>query len=262
MYPLIPLKNLIFFLAVFVLYRNQSFNDPYTPPYQDQEQSMNKSLYSMAACFLLSAAISLVALADQDGSRPPRDGGGRGFDGPPRGSEGGPEERGRGGPEERGRGGPDIMRMIPVMAALDKDGDGVISSDEIAGAVAALKTLDKNNDGRLDGEELRPAFGGPGGPGGRGPGGFGGPGGPGGPGGGRDGGSGDGAAMIVRLMAMDKNSDGQLSKDEMGDRLGALFSRADVDKNGFVTRAEIEVLSGPESGLGQGGDRPRRPAPE
>jgi predicted O-methyltransferase YrrM len=73
------------------------------------------------------------------------------------------------------------------MAALDADGDGELSAQEIAGAVLALKKLDRNSDGRLSREELRPQFGGPGGPGGFGPGGRGMPGGfglggPGGPG--------------------------------------------------------------------------------
>ena len=53
------------------------------------------------------------------------------------------------------------------MAALDKNNDGVIDAEEIAAAVASLKTLDKNGDGKLTMEELRPARGegGPGGPG-------------------------------------------------------------------------------------------------
>ena len=78
-----------------------------------------------------------------------------------------------------GRGGRDMMRMMPVMAALDADGDGVISADEINNASVALRKLDKNGDGKLTEDEIRPNF--PqGGPGGRG---FGGPGGPGGFGG-------------------------------------------------------------------------------
>ncbi|MFQ3167489.1 MAG: hypothetical protein ACI8QI_000015 [Limisphaerales bacterium] len=52
------------------------------------------------------------------------------------------------------------MRMFPVMAALDKDGNGEISAEEIKGAVAALKKLDKNKDGKLTEDELRPSFGG------------------------------------------------------------------------------------------------------
>jgi predicted O-methyltransferase YrrM len=60
---------------------------------------------------------------------------------------------------------------IPVMTALDADGDGELSAQEAADAVAALKKLDKNGDGKLSREELRPQFGGRGGPGGPGPGG-------------------------------------------------------------------------------------------
>ena len=37
----------------------------------------------------------------------------------------------------------------PLVAALDADGDGVISADEIANAATALLTLDKNGDGQL-----------------------------------------------------------------------------------------------------------------
>ena len=55
------------------------------------------------------------------------------------------------------------MRMFPVMVALDSDGNGEISSEEIKGAVAALKKLDKNKDGKLTEDELRPSFGGRGG---------------------------------------------------------------------------------------------------
>jgi hypothetical protein len=51
------------------------------------------------------------------------------------------------------------------MAALDADGDGIISAQEIANASAALKTLDKNNDGQLTPDEYRPKGMGPGGPG-------------------------------------------------------------------------------------------------
>jgi predicted O-methyltransferase YrrM len=67
--------------------------------------------------------------------------------------------------------GPPVM---PVMTALDANGDGELSAEEIANASQALKKLDKNGDGKLSREELRPQFGpagGPGGPGGpRGPG--------------------------------------------------------------------------------------------
>ena len=52
------------------------------------------------------------------------------------------------------------------MAALDADGNGEISTEEIKVAPAALKKLDKNNDGKLTDAELLPSF--PGGGGSRG----------------------------------------------------------------------------------------------
>jgi predicted O-methyltransferase YrrM len=77
----------------------------------------------------------------------------------------------------------DPMRMHTVMQALDTNGDGELSAEEIAGASQSLKKLDKNDDGKLSREELRPTGPGRGGPDGPGrpggPEGFGGPRGPG-----------------------------------------------------------------------------------
>ena len=53
-----------------------------------------------------------------------------------------------------------MMRMDPILAAIDADKDGTISAAELKNAVAAFKPLDKDNDGQLSGEEIRPAFGG------------------------------------------------------------------------------------------------------
>lgn len=73
-----------------------------------------------------------------------------------------------GGPRGERGGGPDrMMQMLPIFKALDKDGDGELSSSEIEGAIAALKTCDKNGDGKLTGEEIMGKRGRrPGGPGG------------------------------------------------------------------------------------------------
>jgi len=86
----------------------------------------------------LGAATSLVVAQEE---RPPREGG----------RPGGP-----GGP-----GGPRMM--MPIVSALDPNGDGVIDATEIANASAALKKLDKNGDGQLTAEEYRGQR--PGGPG-------------------------------------------------------------------------------------------------
>lgn len=153
---------------------------------------------------------------------------------------------------------------MPLMAALDADEDGEISAEEIEHAAAALKKLDKNDDGKLTAEELRPSmpprgeFGPRGGPGGAwGPGGpegrggwrgRGGPRGPGGPGMGRPGGRGPGgpggANLVERLMGLDKDADGKLTKEELPESMRErFFERADVNGDGVVDRQEVEQMA-------------------
>lgn len=67
------------------------------------------------------------------------------------GGERGREGAGRAG-EPGGRGGP--PRRDALFAALDQDGDGGLSADEIAAAPASLKKLDANGDGILPLEEI------------------------------------------------------------------------------------------------------------
>ena len=81
---------------------------------------MNRQLTSLVLAALCATTIPMQA---QDA--PPQDG-------PPPGGPGG----------HRGHRPPP-----PVILALDTNHDGVIDADEIANAVAALKTLDKNKDG-------------------------------------------------------------------------------------------------------------------
>ncbi len=58
---------------------------------------------------------------------------------------------------EGGQGTPGgMMMMNPVMAALDADKDGTLSVSEIANASKSLMALDKNGDGILSGDEMRP----------------------------------------------------------------------------------------------------------
>ena len=74
----------------------------------------------------------------------------------------------RGGNQQGGPGGRKPPEM-PIIKALDTNGDGVIDATEIANASAALKKLDKNGDGKLTRDETMPAHpkgqGGPGGDG-------------------------------------------------------------------------------------------------
>ncbi|MDA1232252.1 MAG: EF-hand domain-containing protein, partial [Planctomycetota bacterium] len=134
----------------------------------------------------------------------------------------------------------------PLLQALDKDKDGTLSADEIENAAAALKTLDKNNDGKIDQSETRPNFEG------MGRGGFGGP-----PGGGppRGGGPGDGgdAQMVQRLMEMDANKDGKLSKDELPERMQSMLTRGDKNKDGVLDKEEIMASFRERSGGQEGG---------
>ena len=67
--------------------------------------------------------------------------------------------------------------------------------------------------------------------------------------------------LVTRMMAFDKNNDGKLTKAEVTDeRLQRLVDRADTDKDGVVTKAELTALAGREqlsnSGGGPGGFGP------
>jgi hypothetical protein len=96
------------------------------------------------------------------------------------------------------------------------------------------------------------------------------------PGGLREGPSGSADDFVTRMMAFDKDRDGKLTKDELGDeRLYRLFDRADADKDGFVTKDELSALAakelandrrgpggfGPPGGGGPGGPRMMPPRP-
>jgi Ca2+-binding EF-hand superfamily protein len=94
------------------------------------------------------------------------------------------------------------MMPSPGFQALDADQDRVISAEEIANAPGALKKLDQDHDGKLTAAEVRPRMVGRGGRGrgGEGPGDASGP-------------SAD--DLVQTLMALDKNRDGKLSRDEV-----------------------------------------------
>ena len=67
-------------------------------------------------------------------------------------------------PPRRGGAPPDF----PVVRALDADGDGVVSAEEMEAAPERLRALDRNGDGVLSGDEMLPRFGPGGGRGDRG----------------------------------------------------------------------------------------------
>ena len=63
-------------------------------------------------------------------------------------------------------------------------------------------------------------------------------------GGGPGGPQGGGRSVVDRLLALDKNKDGKLTKDEVTDpRLQRLFERADKDGDGTVTKDELTALA-------------------
>lgn len=182
--------------------------------------------------------------------------------------DGRPPRDGRGGPGGR----PSMMRMFPILVALDADKDGEISKAEIENATVALQKLDKDKNGKLTENELVPSFGrrggdrrGPGGPGGRdgdrrGPDATGNRRGPGGPGN-REGFSVD--SFVEKIMENDKNKDGKLTKDELPERMQAMFSRIDTNEDKEIDKAELTKMaegfrSRNRSGRSGGGDRGKR----
>ncbi len=79
-------------------------------------------------------------------------------------------------------------------------------------------------------------------------------------GGGRQGG---GGGMMERMMAMDANGDGKVSKDEAPEQMKSFFDRMDPNKDGFITKDELESMASRFGGGGgrggggrQGGGRP------
>jgi Ca2+-binding EF-hand superfamily protein len=133
------------------------------------------------------------------------------------------------GGREGGRG----MFRMPLMTALDVDGDGEISSKEIDEAPGRLRALDANKDGKLTMDELRPA-------------------------GGREGYGAAGAGgdeMVNRLMEYDTDKDGKLKAADLPERMRNIVPRADANKDGAVTREELIGMSRSEGGRRREGRR-------
>lgn len=199
---------------------------------------MKRALAAMAACLMV--ANLAAAQPDDRGGRRLRgfdEGGDAGEDaqgqpggrrgrGGPGGGEFGGGPGGPGGPggEEGGRGGfRGRGRSNPLFEAIDADGDGQLTRQELRRAAAAILTLDADDDGVVTLQEASPQ---------RGPGGFGGP-----------GGGFDPQAMVDRWMEGDANGDGMLSPDELPGRMGQMLGNADTNNDGLLDRAELTAAA-------------------
>ena len=80
--------------------------------------------------------------------------------------------------------------------------------------------------------------------------------------------------MVERLMAMDANGDGKVTKEEMPERMQPMLERIDANGDGAVDKEEAQRMAerfnrgdrprgdrpaGGERGARDGGDRPPRP---
>jgi Ca2+-binding EF-hand superfamily protein len=98
---------------------------------------MNTRTYTMAMTFVL--AVSILT-ANSNAQRPDSDNGRR--QGPPQSNSG-----------------RNFLWSLPVIKALDSNGDKIISDKELKIASESLIKLDKNGDGNLTIDEIRPNFG-------------------------------------------------------------------------------------------------------
>lgn len=146
------------------------------------------------ACAALFLGLTAIAGAHGEGERQGGPGGGQGAPG-------------------------GFLARMPITKALDKDANGELSAEEIAGASAALLTLDKNGDGKLTEDEIRPV---------RQP-------------------RGESPQQIAHQMVenLDKNGDHKISADELPERMKPMMERLDANKDGFIT--EEEIVKGQEA---------------
>jgi Ca2+-binding EF-hand superfamily protein len=151
---------------------------------------------------------------------------------------------GPGGPPGRPFG--DVAAMVDQLMLSDKDGNGMLSADELPQPMAQqmLLAADKDGDGALNKaeltagmEEMRNRF--PGGPPGW-------PGGPhglaGGPQGPQDGPGGDSRQLMGQMMRNDKDGDGQLSPDEVPEQQMSFFRNGDKNRDGFIDKSELQMV--------------------
>ncbi len=115
-------------------------------------------------------------------------------------------------------GAPAAPQPNAMFAAIDADGDGVISKTELRKAIKALKTLDADDDGSITLAEASVGGApiGPGGPLGEDP-------------------------QIAQIMANDKNGDGKLTPNEVPRDMVQMLRGVDQNADGEITREELVV---------------------
>jgi len=161
---------------------------------------------------------------------------------PPQGGGPGQQEEGPGQGHRHHRPPP-----LPIVEVLDANHDGIIDSNEIANASAALLTLDKNHDGKLTMDEYLPPR-----PDGA-------------PAGGPPPGHHRPTPLIIQ--ALDANHDSVIDSNEIANASAALWT---LDKNhdGKLTRDEYlgprpnGPRGGPQEGPEEDGHRPPPPPDE
>ena len=171
----------------------------------------------MMAAIAITGAVGTMALAQPGGQR------------------GGPG----GGPPHGGPG------SNPIVEALDTDGNHELSSAEIQNASRNLAALDTNGDGVVSRDDMGP------------PGGGRGQGGPQGRGGqsrpqrpqadGTDDSEKVSKSFMKRLMKYDKDKSGTIEKDELPDRMQNVMTRADANGDDVLDKSELETMSAGKS---------------
>lgn len=121
-----------------------------------------------------------------------------------------------------------MMRLDPVLYALDTNHDGVISAVEIATARASLQTLDVDHNGAIEAAEMKVRQQTP-------------------------------AERVAHMLdEWDTNKDGKLSREEVPDGLKARFAESDTNGDGFLDSAELLVMFSAQ--VNQNGNRGQGPA--
>jgi collagen type III alpha len=126
-----------------------------------------------------------------------------------------------------------LLRMTPddFFRRFDKDGDGLLTPDEVPPFLRKLfEKVDRNGDGKLDRQEVavllkvvrerfgqgakQPTAGGP-----------------------------DVEQALQRLLQMDTDKDGKISRTEARGKLAENFDRFDLNKDGYLDRAELRRVA-------------------